>query len=133
MKWYFQVLRKYAVFGGRASRKEFWLFSLIYLAVLLVLTFIDFRVGTFDHDYRVGLASGLYEFATLLPVIAVSVRRLHDTNRSAWWYFIVYIPVAGIILFLFFMAQDSQPGENRYGPSPKPDLAGTAVIQNYDI
>ena len=61
----------------------------------------------------------IYVGAILIPSIAVAVRRLHDTNRSGWWYFISIIPIIGTIILIVFLVQDSQPGENKYGPNPK--------------
>ena len=113
LKWYLEVLKQYAVFSGRARRKEYWLF-------VLFNTIIDLVLGVIE-----GLASGpgilasIYSLAVLIPSIAVSVRRLHDTDRSGWWLLIVLIPLIGAIVLLVFMAQDSQPGENQYGPNPK--------------
>ncbi|TJY41720.1 DUF805 domain-containing protein [Cohnella pontilimi] len=63
--------------------------------------------------------SGLYALAILLPSLAVSVRRLHDTGRSGWWLLIGLIPLIGAIILLVFTCQDSQPGDNRYGPNPR--------------
>lgn len=125
MKWYFQALRKYAVFRGRAGRKEWWMFGLIYLAVLFALKGIDILVGTFDSDSGLGLMrgfgvlSGLYVIGTIIPTIAVSVRRLHDTNRSGWWYFIIFIPLFGIAQLLLWMAQKGRSDDNRYGAPPQ--------------
>ncbi len=61
----------------------------------------------------------LYVLAVLIPNFAVSVRRLHDTNRSGWWLLIGLVPLIGAIVFFVFMVQDSQPDENQYGPNPK--------------
>jgi uncharacterized membrane protein YhaH (DUF805 family) len=119
MKWYFQVLRKYAVFTGRARRKEYWIFSLIQAAIIFSLRGIHHLAGTFDPDGRIGIIEMIYVFATFLPFVAVSVRRLHDTNRSGWWCLLIVIPLVGFIPALIFMAEDSQPGENRYGPNLK--------------
>lgn len=128
MKWYFQALRKYAVFGGRAGRKEWWMFGLIYLAILFALKGIDILLGMFDHHgwYGVmtgyGVLSGLYSIGTIVPTVAVSVRRLHDTDRSGWWYFIIFIPLFGVAQLLLWMAQKGQPDDNRYGPPAQAPL-----------
>ena len=68
----------------------------------------------------------LYAFGTFIPLAAVSVRRLHDTNRSGWWFLMFLIPLVNLILFFVFMTEDSQPSENRYGPNPKTDSASEA-------
>jgi uncharacterized membrane protein YhaH (DUF805 family) len=113
MSWYLQVLKKYAVFSGRARRKEYWYFTLFNLIIAFVLGLIDALVGTY------GVLGSLYSLAVLLPTIGVSVRRLHDTGHSGWWLFIGLIPLIGAIILLIYMASDSQAGTNQYGPSPK--------------
>lgn len=102
MNWYLEVLKKYAVFSGRARRKEYWMFLLINLIITVVLSFIS------DYLYY------LYTLAVFIPGLAVSVRRLHDIGKSGWWVFISLIPL-GIVL----MAMNGQSGENQYGPNPK--------------
>ena len=74
-----------------------------------------------------GLLSGLYAVAMILPSIAVTVRRLHDTDRSGWWYLLVFLPVIGGLVILVFMLLDGTPGSNRFGPSPK-DGSGAGVV-----
>ena len=113
MSWYLQVLKKYAVFSGRARRKEYWYFALFSFIIALVLGLIDSLVGTYS------VLSGLYSLAVLLPGIGVSIRRLHDTVRSGWWFFIGLIPLIGTIILLIYMVSDSQAETNQYGPSPK--------------
>ena len=119
MTWYLLVLKKYAVFSGRSSRKEFWYFSLISFLIAIVLVVADVMAGTFDAETGIGLLGGIYAIAVLIPIIAVSVRRLHDTDRSGWWLLIAFIPLIGAIVIIVFWAQDSQPGENQYGSNPK--------------
>ena len=113
MNWYVEVLKKYAVFAGRARRKEFWMFYLFYLIIVVVLGIIEWTIGI------PGVLSGIYTLALLVPTIAVTVRRLHDTDRSGWWWFIWLVPVVGWIVMLVFLVLDSQPGDNEYGPNPK--------------
>jgi uncharacterized membrane protein YhaH (DUF805 family) len=124
MDWYLEVLKKYAVFGGRARRKEYWYFTLFNFLAFFMLTFIDSVIGSFNYEAGIGLLGGIYSLAVVIPAIAVSVRRLHDTDRSGWWLLIELIPVIGTIVLLIFMVQDSQPSENQYGPNPKPDNEG---------
>ena len=119
MNWYLQVLKKYAVFNGRARRKEYWYYYLFYMLTYIVLAIIDGVAGTYSEEAGVGLLSGIYGLAALLPSIGVSVRRLHDTSRSGWWLFISLIPVIGIIVLIVFLASDSKPEDNQYGPNPK--------------
>jgi len=118
MNWYLEVLKKYAVFNGRARRKEYWYFVLFNVLVSIVLTMIDHLIGTFSTDSGLGLLSGIYTLAVLLPSMAVSVRRLHDTGHSGWWLFLGVIPLVGGIILLVFVCQDSKP-DNQYGPNPK--------------
>ena len=131
MSWYIKVLKNYAVFSGRARRKEYWWFSLFNFIFALVLELINFFIiashihGLIDSLI---LLSIIYNLAVIVPSIAVAVRRLHDTNRSGWWCFIGLVPVVGSIILLVFFALDSQPGENRYGPNPKAELA-TGQVQ----
>ncbi len=104
--WYFAVLKKYAVFAGRARRKEYWMFVLINFLVAVGLGIAEGLAGTN------GLISNLYSLAVLVPGIAVGVRRMHDTDRSGWWLLLPFVN-------LVFLCQDSTPGANRFGPNPK--------------
>lgn len=119
MSWYIEVLKKYAVFGGRARRKEYWYFVLFNLIISIVLAIVDNVTGSFSAEAGMGLLGGLYMLAVLIPGIAVSVRRLHDTDRSGWWLLIILVPLIGAIVLIIFMVLDSSPGENQYGPNPK--------------
>lgn len=121
MNWYLEVFKKYAVFGGRARRKEYWYFTLFNFLAFFILTFIDGVIGSFNSEVGIGLLGGIYSLAILIPALAVSVRRLHDTDRSGWWLLIELIPVIGAIVLFIFMVQDSQESENQYGPNPKPE------------
>ena len=85
MNWYMEALRQYATFEGRARRKEYWFFTLFNFLALVVLTVVDMELGTFNEQAEIGLFGGVYLLAVLVPSIAVTVRRLHDTNRSGWW------------------------------------------------
>ncbi|HUW71595.1 MAG TPA: DUF805 domain-containing protein [Candidatus Humimicrobiaceae bacterium] len=113
MSYYLEVLKKYAVFSGRARRKEYWMFILCNSVIGFVIGLLTlFIKALFFLPY-------LYGLAVLIPSIAVMVRRLHDTNRSGWWWLINFIPIIGGIILIVFLAQGSQPGENQYGPNPK--------------
>jgi uncharacterized membrane protein YhaH (DUF805 family) len=119
MNWYLEVLKKYAVFDGRARRKEYWYFFLISTVISIFLALIDSFTGTISEEAGLGLLSGIYALAVLIPGLSVTVRRLHDTDRSGWWILIGLIPVIGGIALLVFMVLDSTPGDNQYGPNPK--------------
>ncbi|MFC5143548.1 DUF805 domain-containing protein [Streptomyces aureoversilis] len=113
MHWYVDVLKKYATFSGRASRPEFWMFTLISLVISIVLAVIDTLLGTGI------IIETVYDVAVLLPSLAVSVRRLHDTERSGWWVLIGLIPIVGLIVLIVFWAMAGKPQENAYGPNPQ--------------
>jgi uncharacterized membrane protein YhaH (DUF805 family) len=119
MNWYMQALKKYAVFSGRARRKEYWFYMLFYLIILVVLSICDGIIGTTMQGGGVGILTLIYILAVLIPTLAVTIRRLHDTDRSGWWIFIQLVPIVGFFVFLYFMVSDSTPGTNTYGPSPK--------------
>lgn len=114
MDWYLTVLKKYAVFTGRARRKEYWYFVLFNFLIALVLGFIDGLLGLHAEGSGFGVLGGLYSLAVFVPSLAVGVRRLHDTGRSGWWLLIGFIPLIGALVLLFFMISDSQPGQNQY-------------------
>ncbi|QHT63069.1 DUF805 domain-containing protein [Paenibacillus lycopersici] len=113
MEWYLKVLRNYVNFSGRARRTEYWMYVLFSFMASVLLAIADAMLGAGR------LLSMLYSLAVLLPSLAVVVRRLHDTGRSGWWYFIILIPIVGAIVLLVFLLLDSEPGMNRYGPNPK--------------
>jgi uncharacterized membrane protein YhaH (DUF805 family) len=119
MRWYLEALKKYAVFGGRARRMEYWMF---------VLFNVIFSIATFCIDMVVGAASGLggfgilfclYSLGIFIPSISVAVRRLHDIGKSGWWLLICFVPLVGAIVLLVFYIQPGQAGANTYGPDPK--------------
>ena len=114
MNWFLIVLKKYADFTGRARRSEYWFYYLFYMIIYIALTVVEHIV----HDGVPVLAS-LFALGMLVPSIAVSARRLHDTNRSGWWMLIGLVPLIGGIILLVFMCTDSEAGENRFGPNPK--------------
>lgn len=114
--YYLSVFKNYAGFGGRARRAEFWWFTLLGEIAAIVLAVVDNVIS--DH----GIVGDLYSLATLVPSLAVTFRRLHDTDRSAWWILFGLIPIVGWITMLVFLCQDGTQGPNRYGPSPKGDF-----------
>jgi uncharacterized membrane protein YhaH (DUF805 family) len=119
MSWYLEVLKKYAVFEGRARRKEYWFFILFNMIAAFLLGLIDGMIGSFSTKVNIGLFSGIYLLVILIPGLAVSVRRLHDTSRSGWWLLIALVPIIGGIVLFIFTLLDSKPGENQYGQNPK--------------
>ena len=129
MSWYLAVLKKYAVFTGRARRKEYWFFALFNVIFLVVATILDNLLKTTFENLSYGWIYLLYALAVLIPSIAVVVRRLHDVGKSGWWYFIALIPLVGGIWLLVLMCTDSQPGDNQYGPNPKMVAAAPMAVQ----
>ena len=125
MNWYFEALKKYAVFDGRAHRTEFWLF---FLFSFIISLFLGVIVGLVESLWFI---TTLYALAVLIPGLAVSVRRLHDTNRSGWWILTGLIPILGWIALLIFYVEDSRPGANQYGPNPK-GVQATQPTQTVD-
>ena len=126
MSWYLGAFKKYAVFGGRSRRMEYWSFVLFNFVVFVVLAGIDALLGTCSSAAGVGLLSGIYVLATLVPILALTVRRLHDIDRSGWWVLVYLIPLIGPIVLFVFALLDGTPGDNRYGPNPK-GVAARAV------
>jgi uncharacterized membrane protein YhaH (DUF805 family) len=121
------VFSKYATFSGRARRSELWFWALFLAVVAVALSIlvnttggltIDLETMAISYGATYWIAS-LVNLALLLPGIAVTVRRLHDTDRSGFWWFIGLVPLAGPIVLLVFTVQDGTPGDNRFGPSPK--------------
>jgi uncharacterized membrane protein YhaH (DUF805 family) len=129
MNYYINVLKNYATFGGRARRKEFWIFTFINLIFALFAMAIDRKLGTcfkMEIGYGVqtlpyGYIFALYCLSTLVPTLALQVRRLHDVGKSGWFFFISFIPIIGSIWLLVLYCTDSDPVINAYGPNPKPE------------
>jgi uncharacterized membrane protein YhaH (DUF805 family) len=113
MDWYFAALKKYADFGGRARRREYWMFVLINFLIGCGLSVLGMIIGP------VAFLSWIYALAMIVPGLAVGFRRLHDVGRSAWWVLIALIPFIGVIVLIVWACQDSQPGDNAWGPNPK--------------
>lgn len=124
LRWYFWALKKYVGFGGRARRREYWSFTLVNTLIVFGLMMADAALGTSDVSQGGsvwGLLSGFYFLAMFLPLLAVTVRRLHDTNRSGWWVLLQLVPFGGLVI-LVFLCMDSNPTFNSYGPYPKPGI-----------
>lgn len=124
---YMSAMRKYATFSGRAPRKEYWMFTLIYIIIAIVAGVLDAFIFGLAAE-SIGILGGIVALVHIVPSIAVGVRRLHDTNRSGWWYLIIFIPLIGILVMLYWMIKASDPGENQYGPNPY-GLADTSVFE----
>ena len=118
MNWYLDAWKNYINFQGRARRKAYWMFVLFNLIALVILSLIEGALGLSGQN-GYGILTGLYTLAIILPLIALAVRRLHDTGRSGWWILIGLVPLIGPIVLIVFYVTDSQPGTNQYGPNPK--------------
>ena len=122
MNWYMAVIRKYAEFNGRARRQEYWMFFLMNFLIVVLIGILGGIVSALLGKLG-GLISSvfssLYAIFIFIPGIAVTVRRLHDTNKSGWWILLNLIPPLGQLILLIFMVIDSDPNDNTYGPNPK--------------
>ena len=116
------AIHNYANFNGRASRSEYWWFFLFGFLAVIPAMILDGLTGIVLIDAGAGISYGPFYVLTglgfLLPGISVMVRRLHDSGRSGWWYFIGLVPCVGIIILLVFLIQDGQPHPNDYGEVP---------------
>ncbi|OTA20804.1 membrane protein [Xenorhabdus beddingii] len=114
MNWYLGVLKNYAEFSGRARRKEYWMFYLFNIIVCVAL----FILGTAIDDVAGFILIIIYGVLTLIPGLAVVVRRLHDTNHSGWWFLLTFVPLGGLIILIFLCLEGTQ-GDNEYGADPR--------------
>ena len=112
-------------YAGRARRKEYWMFTLFNFIAMMVLAVGGAILGGSESLLAV-VPMGLYALASLFPSVALSVRRLHDTSRSAWWLLIALVPFIGGIWFFVLTVLDSKPESNPWGPSPK--YSGVTVV-----
>jgi uncharacterized membrane protein YhaH (DUF805 family) len=100
------------------------MFGLVHGLIAFALSYPHFLRGRIDPETRLGQIGIVYLLATFVPLIAVSVRRLHDANLSGWWILMLFVPLANLVFVLSFKTRASDPGENRYGPSPNPEPTG---------
>ncbi|MER7460273.1 DUF805 domain-containing protein [Micromonospora sp. NPDC126480] len=115
------VLSQYVGFRGRARRSEYWWFALFTMILNVVAVILDGALGTKlgSDPGSTGVIGLIVTLALLLPGLAVSVRRLHDTDRSGWWLLIGLVPLVGFIVLLVFFVKDGTQGSNRFGADPK--------------
>ena len=135
MKYFLYCFQHYADFNGRARRSEFWYFQLFKSLFVFLTIFIGLILllmgGAFQEHSTSGfpfvlsilgallmLVASVASFGLLIPDLAVTARRLHDTGRSGWFQLLRYVPIVGGILLLIWYCTDSEPGENQYGPNP---------------
>lgn len=129
MQGYLKAWKQYAVFRGRSTRAEYWVFALVNFAIVIVLV----MPGTIAQLHAVSMeqmphltpgrmimggVADIFILAQIIPSLAVQVRRLHDTDRSGWWWLIGFIPLIGWILLLVWYCTQGTSGDNRYGSDP---------------
>ena len=127
MRWMLMPLRRYADFEGRSRRKEYWMFVLmqwlVAAAICLLVVLLYFTTTTETQMMTVLtpvlILAGLFSLFCLIPGIAVTIRRLHDTDRSGWNILWGLLPLVGGFILLYFYVLDGDPGPNRFGPDPK--------------
>ena len=112
--------QRYFDFSGRSSRSEYWWWALFVIIASVVLTYADILIGTYSADTESGLLASIFGLVTLIPGIAVGVRRLHDINKTGWWmlfavlfFWLLLIP---ILLLLYWATRPGDQGDNKYGP-----------------
>lgn len=111
MNYYISVLKQYAEFSGRSSRKEYWMFVLFNIIISVGISFIA-------QSMDMPMLSTVYSLAVFLPSLGVGIRRLHDVNKSGWMLLVSLIPLVGWIWAIVLLATKGDEGENQYGPAP---------------
>ncbi len=114
----------YATFKGRARRSEYWFIQLFLIITNVAVGAIDLSLMNGDVDRFIangggGIVGLVWILVTIVPALAVLVRRLHDTGKSGWWVLMGFVPFAGAIVLFVFTVLDSTSAENKYGLSPK--------------
>ncbi|MGP5416655.1 MULTISPECIES: DUF805 domain-containing protein [Psychrobacter] len=115
MDWFKKALRNYANFSGRARRKEYWYFVLVQMGLVIIAMILDAII----FNSEIGLFYIVVALGLFLPGLAVTIRRLHDTSRSGWWFLISILPLIGSIILLVFLASDTKLEINQWGPPAK--------------
>lgn len=111
MNWYLQAFREYFNFKGRSTRTAYWMFTLFNLLAIIAMAVVGMQLQT-------AVPVTAYVLLTVIPAMAVCIRRLHDMGNSAWWVLLGFIPYLGGIILLLLMVQPSAPGSNQWGPNP---------------
>ena len=114
----------YATFRGRSRRSEYWWIQLFLVLTNLAVAAVDLALMNGDIDRFIangggGIVGLIWILVTIVPALAVLVRRLHDTGKSGWWVLIGFVPFVGTIVLFVFSVLDSDAGDNKYGESPK--------------
>ena len=114
LNYYFDAFRNYLNFFGRATRKEYWIFTLFYYIFYFAIFIV---LGQVLSGMMVSAISIIYILVSFLPVLAISIRRLHDIGKSGWWLLLILLPIIGWIILFIFSVMPSEPGVNRHGPN----------------
>jgi len=122
MKWYLKAFRQYSDFNGRARRKEYFMFSLFNALFMILTMLISVGLSSWLDAPAFISIYALYILASLVPSLAVSVRRLHDIGKSGWMLLVGCIPLVGAIWMFVLLITDSDPQNNQYGPNPKEEM-----------
>ena len=114
----------YRDFRGRSRRSEYWFIQLFLVVTNIAVAIIDLALMGWDADRFIangggGIVGLVWILVTIVPALAVLVRRLHDTGKSGWWALVGFLPLVGAVVLLVFTVTDSSPGENKFGLSPK--------------
>jgi uncharacterized membrane protein YhaH (DUF805 family) len=116
--WAMRPLAKYANFSDRAPRAEYWWFYLLSIVAYVGAMIVDSVIGTGGVLGSYGILTLVVGLGLVIPSIAAGVRRLHDTDRSGWWWLIAFVPLVGAIVLLVFFVLEGTKGDNRFGPDP---------------
>jgi len=103
---FINTLKSYSDFASRTGRNDYWMFMLLYVVLSVVTGIVDSILGIL-------LVNSIYSLVMLVPLVAATTRRLHDTGRSGLWQLLVFIPVLGLLVLIWFLAQESD-GENEF-------------------
>lgn len=130
MDWYLKVLKNYVGFDGRARRKEYWMFTLFNLIIMVALMALQMMATSISEGatMAVSLLLMLYALGVLLPSVAVTIRRLHDIDKSGWWILIAFVPFVGGLILLVFEVMEGTRGDNRFGADPKAGEGGAPAM-----
>lgn len=125
LDWFLPVLKnQYADFSGRTGKQQFWMYILYWVIIAVVLNIVDYILGMRGG---VGLST-LFWLGTLIPNIAIGVRRLQDIGKTGLWMLIGLIPLIGLIVLIVFWVQDSEPRENQYGAVSSNNPGGDIMV-----
>ena len=113
LRYYIDFWKNYFNFSGRSRRAAYWYAMLVNLIISVVLLLLA------DAVPALSALGWIYDLATVIPCIALCVRRLHDIGKRGWWWLLVFVPLIGAIMLIYWFAQEGDYGGNAYGPDPK--------------